>query len=204
MANLVTDDQAREWLNIGDSLDDNLIATLTSAVSQAVRLHLGRSMNVDAAQVASARYFFPADCWTVNIDDAYEITAVATDDADSGTWATTWSSSDYYALPAGGVGADGQTGWPYTSLRAVESRTFPYAIRPAVKVTAKWGWSAVPDDVEIACLMLVAEMYKARDGGYETFTSDAGFTQIRRNLVVRDLLEPYRTARASGSRFRVG
>lgn len=203
MADLITVEEARLWQDIPDTMDDALLAVLTAAVSSSVRLWCGRSFNVDAAQVASARYFEPLDYCSVVIDDAYEITAVATDDADDGAWSTTWSASDYYTLPANGIGPDGQDGWPYTKIMAVESRTFPWAARPSVKVTAKWGWEALPDSVALACRMLLAEFYKAKDGGYATFTADNGFAVIRRNAVVRDLLQPFRTQKAGEGRFRV-
>ena len=210
MANLITDAQAKDWLNITDAEDDATVALLAAAVSNQVRAYCGRSFNSEAAQVASARYFRPLDAWTVAIDDAYEITTVATDNGDDGTYSTTWSSSDWYGLPANRQNPYGSSDrWPYTSIRAVESREFPYAQRPSVKVTAKWGWSDssvndLPDDVTLACRMLLQEMNKARDGGYDTFTTDSGFTQIRRNLVVRDLLQPYRRESASDQRFVVG
>jgi len=105
---------------------------------------------------------------------------------------------------ASGQSPYGGSGWPYTSLHAVESREFPYVARPAVKVTAKWGWEALPDPVSTAVKMLVSEMYKARDGGYDTFTTDGGFTVIRGNRVVRDLLAPYRRGTAGDGRFVVG
>lgn len=206
MADLITDTDAKAWLSIPEyDLTDNLvIPTLTAAASQAVRTWCGRSFNIESAQVASARYFFPLAFDCCKIDDAYEVTAVATDNGDDGSWSTTWSASDYMLLPYGGVGPQGQTGWPYTEIRAVESREFPLAARPAVKVTAKWGWSALPSDVKLAALMLFGEFYKAKDGGYETFTADSGFAVIRRNAVVRDLLQPYRTQTAADGRFVVG
>lgn len=208
MANLITDSQAKAWLNISDNEDDALIAALTSAVSRQVRSHCGRSFNSEPNQTATARYYTPLDYCTVIIDDAYEITAVATDNGDDGTYSTTWSTSDWYAWPPNGQSASGETGWPYTAIKAVESREFPYAARPSVKVTAKWGWSDsdtsdIPADVELACRMLLAEFYRAKDGGYETFTTDNGFTAIRRNTVVRDLLQPYKRERATEMRFVV-
>ncbi len=209
MANLITDAQAKDWLNISDAEDDATVALLTSAVSGQVRAYCGRSFHSESSQTASARYFTPMDGCRVVIDDAYEITLVETDNGDDGTYSTSWSSSDWYALPANRQSPYGEANWPYTEIRAVESKEFPYAQRPAVKVTAKWGWSDsdvndIPDDVTLACRMLLQEMNKARDGGYDTFTTDSGFTQIRRNLVVRDLLQPYRREFASDQRFVVG
>lgn len=207
MAALIGDDVAAEFLTINDTEDAALISVLNLAASDSARAFCGRDFLVDADQTASVRYFVPESCYSARIDDCWAITAVATDDGDDGSYGTSWSASDWYAVSGGrasGASPFGGTGWPYTQLHAVESREFPYAQRPALKLTAKWGWEALPDQVGLAVRMLVSEMYKARDGGYETFTTDGGFTIIRQNRVVRDLLQPYRRGSASDGRFLVG
>lgn len=204
MTNIVTEAQAKEWLEIADYVDDQRIGFIVASVSDMVANYCGRSFVVDTTQAATARYYRPLDDYTLPIDDCWAITSVATDDGDNGTWSTTWAATDYYAEPAGGVSAGGQTGWPTTLLRAVESRTWPIAGRPAAKVTGKWGWQVLPGDVRMAALMLVAEQYRAKSGGFDTFTTDGGFTQIRRNLLVRDLLQPYRRTSANDARFVIG
>ena len=201
MADLISATQVKTWLSIGDTTDDTLLAVITPSVSSMVRRYCGRSFETASS---GTRYFRPLSPWKCWIDDLTGVTSLATDDADDGLWSTTWAASDFYLEPAGGVGADQETGWPYTQVCAVESRSFPTDVaRPAVKIVGTFGWAAVPADVTAAALMLAGEQYNAKSGGYDTFTTDSGFTQIRRNLVVRDLLEPYRTARASGSRFVV-
>ena len=203
MANLITEAQLKAWLNIDDSSDDGLLAMITGTASQMIRSYCGRSFEVDAAQVASARYFDRVGDRSAFIDDCWSITAVATDDGDDGTYSQSWTTSDYQADPVGGIGPTGLTGWPYTSLTAIGDLDFPTVDRPAVKVTAKWGWTALPTEVLNATLMMAGEIYKARSGGFEVFTADANFTPIRRNMLVRDALAPYRTRRAHDVRFAV-
>lgn len=205
MANLVTDSQAKSWLDIPDAVDDARVAFLTAAASELVRGYCGRSFNVDSAQVASARYFTPDLYCTVKIDDCYEVTAVATDNGDDGSYGTTWATTDYLLLPPGGQGPYGSTGWPYTGIRAVEAREFPtWTTRPSVKVTGKWGWSSLPSDVTMATLMLVGEMFRAKSGTFEQFNADGSFTPIRQNRQVRDLLQKYKTIQSADARFWVG
>lgn len=200
MADLIDYDQLATWLEISDATDSGIFALILPSVSSAVRKWCGRSFET---ATTGTRYFRPLDAWTCHIDDCTAITTVATDDADSGAWGTTWASTDFYADPAGGIGPDGMTGWPYTKITAVESREFPCVARPAVKLTGTFGWAAVPDDVTMAALMLAGEQYRAKSGGFDTFTTDGSFTAIRRNVLVRDLLQPYRTARANDARFVV-
>ena len=203
MANLITEAQLKQWLSIDDSADDVVLSLVTAAASQQVRTYCGRSFDVDAAQTASARYYAPSDAFVTMIDDCWAITEVATDDGDDGTYNFTWQATDWQAQPVGNFGPTGLGGWPYTRIVAVEAATFPIASRPAVKVTGKWGWVALPDDVKMATLMVAAEIFKAKSGGFEVFTADASFTPIRRNMLVRDLLAAYRTATAHDARFVV-
>jgi hypothetical protein len=200
MTDLITSAQVKSWLSIPDATDDGVLGFIVPSVSSMVRKYVGRSFE---PATSGTRYFRPLSETLCLIDDVTAITTLSTDDAEDGTWSTTWSASDFYLEPAGGIGPDQQSGWPYTQVCAVESREFPCTSRPAVKIVGTFGWTAVPADVTTAALMLAAEQYNAKSGGYDTFTTDSGFTQIRRNLVVRDLLEPYRTRRASGSRFVV-
>jgi hypothetical protein len=60
---------------------------------------------------------------------------------------------------------------PYTQLTMVSNtETWPIfpgltqnGLRPGVQVTAKWGWPSVPDDINMACLILTADLYKRKD-----------------------------------------
>jgi hypothetical protein len=203
MANLITEAQLKAWLNIDDSSDDQLLSMITQSASQMIRSYCGRSFEVDSAQAATVRYFNRIGDRVAFIDDAWSITAVATDDGDDGTYSQTWTTSDYQADPVGGIGPFGLAGWPYTQLAAIGDLDFPIVDRPAVKVTAKWGWTALPADVLNATLMMAGEIYKGRSGGFEVFTADASFTPIRRNMLVRDMLAPYRTRRAHDYRFAI-
>lgn len=203
MANLITEAQLKSWLNIDDSGDDAILALVTASASQMVRSYCGRSFEVDAAQAATARYFTPLGEYAVFVDDCWSISEVATDDGDDGTYSTLWTASDWQAIPVNGVGPNGMSGFPYTQINTVGALEFPWAARPAVKVTAKWGWSALPSDVLQATLMVGAEIYRARSGGFEVFTADASFTPIRRNMLVRDTLNPYRSRHAHDVRFAI-
>lgn len=205
MADLCTVEQYKAWAGITDGADDQVIDWACGAASAMIRGWCGRSFHIETNQSATARYFHPLSNVLCMIDDAHTVTTVETDDADSGAWGTSWTvTTDYILEPYSGVGPTGLTGWPYTKIVAVGSRTFPYVGRPAVKVTAKWGWSTLPDDVFTAQLMLVTEVTKSKSGGYEVFAADAQFQPIRRNVVIRDMLQPYRTSRANDARFVVG
>jgi hypothetical protein len=188
----------------GITLDDKdvRIAEHITAASRRVDGICHREFGVDT--VATARYFRPLDCRTVYIDDAHAITSVAIDANDSGLYATTWAVADYETDPANGVGPDGQTGWPVTALRAFDTVELPTTNRRrAIKVTAKWGWAAVPTDVVEATYLLTARLaYEiAVPGGVTPPSPEFGLPgqALQRPYTAEGLLKPYmRTDRVIG------
>lgn len=206
MADLVSAAELAQWMSIPDNEDDTTLAWCATAASKWIRGKTGRSFNIEAAQTVSARYFQPLAHYLVRVDDCYDLATivVATDEADDGLYATTWDATDFQMNPVGGIGPTGETGWPFTKIVAVSTKTFPFNMRTSVKVTAKWGWEALPGDVFEAALMVAAEMHKAKSGGMEVFTADGNFMPQRQNRIVRDLLTPYGTRRANDARFVVG
>lgn len=186
--------RTRYGITLGDK-DLRLVEHITSA-SRRVDGICHRTFGPHTG-AATARYFRPLSCGLLPIDDAYEITAVAADDSDNGTYSTTWTTTDYETDPANGVGPDGQTGWPVTMLRAVATLTFPTTTtRRAVKVTGKWGWAAIPADVIEATYLLTARLaYEvAVPGGTTPPNVEFGLpgSPLQRPYTAEALLKPYR------------
>lgn len=204
MANYVTTEQVRVALVDQGELEETILSLVAAGVTSWIDAQCGRNFNVTTSE---ARYFDPTDAYCVQIDDAATVTAVATDDAADGTYSTSWSSSDWQAQPVGGHGPAGQSGWPFRSVVAVNSRTFYKGVnrRPVVKVTGTWGWSAVPADIKVAALMVTEEMYKAvREAPFGTAgLSDFGPITIRGNRRVQEILQPYKRMAAADGRFLV-
>lgn len=164
-------------------------------VSREIDKFCGRSFGTQTT--ATARLFYPDNDYCAKVDDFWTTTGliVAMDVGNDGTYETTWASSDYQAEPLNGV-VDGEAGWPYWKLRAVGTYLFPRAYvdtRAPLQVTAKWGWSTVPDPVRDACLILAEESFKLPDspfgvGGYGPY----GIVRVRENPVAARKLNPYR------------
>lgn len=127
------------------------------AATKEINGHCGRIFAPDAE--SSLRRFYADQVRNrgqlvsiVDIDDAWEIASVQTDDNDDGTAETTWLTSDYQSEPLNGV-VNGIDGWPVTRLVELTTRAFPTRTRrPGVHVTAKWGWEAIPEPVTQATL----------------------------------------------------
>jgi hypothetical protein len=136
------------------SSDDGTFAALLDAASRAVEAFTRRQFN-DAGS-ATARVYRAVDPWRLPVDDFSTTTGlvVATD-------GTAWDAADYEERPYNGI-VDGQTGWPYFDLIAV-NRTWPFkGRRHTVSVTAQWGWAAVPEGIKQTTLNVAAAL--PRDG----------------------------------------
>lgn len=174
-----------------------------TAASRKVDQITGRQFGPHAG-AATARTFKPTSCSMVYIDDAYEITSVEVDGNDDGTFETLWAAADYETDPANGVGPDGQTGWPVTMLRAVRTLAFPtWTNRRVVKVTAKWGWAAIPAAVVEATHLLTHRLYYevSVPGGVTAPNVDFGIpgVPLMRPYTAEGLLKPFvRTELAVG------
>jgi hypothetical protein len=174
--------------------NDTRIAAHITAASLEVDSMCGRQFGQHSG-AATARYFRPDNCFRVRIDDAYEITAVAVDDADTGAYGTTWATTDYQTIPINGTGINSQTGWPATVLEAIGGYTFPLLRRPSVKVTAKWGWAATPVDVVEATYLLAHRLFfeVSVPGGVTAPNLEFGVpgVALQRPYTVERLLHPY-------------
>ena len=189
------------WLGQGTSGQTG--TDVCTRASAAVDAWCGRMFRQIDDTTATARVFYALDCERVMIDDCYSITSVKTDESNLGTYPTTWSTDDYYKVPLNNVGPNAATGWPYTGLVARLTRWFTPGDWPSVQVTAKWGWSAVPDDVKQATLLLAAELYASRNAPLGITAVDVGGIQVRGNVRVTSLLSTYRTTTSSDGRFLV-
>lgn len=191
MADYVNVTELKTRHNITAATNDITLAEVVTEASRMVDGICGRRFDADEA--ATDRVFHPTNGFEVRIDDALEITAVATDNADDGTYGTTWAAGDYQTLPMNGVGLNRQSGWPVTKLLAVSTRSFPNHRRPSVQVTAKWGWAAVPADIKAATYFLAYRLYEERQAPFGTVgNADFGALPIRDQRTVMKLLAPYK------------
>jgi hypothetical protein len=184
--------KARHGITV--TTNDARIDAHCTAASREVDSMCGRRFDPDS--VASARYFFATSCDRVVIDDALEITAVAVDPGGTGLYDTTLTvTTDYLATPLGGIGSNGLSGWPTTALLAMGSTWFPLNQRPSVKVTAKWGWTAVPADIVEATYLIAHRLYYevAVPSGVTSPNVEFGLpgSPLQRPYTVERLLRPF-------------
>lgn len=182
----------KQLIGITDADDDDLLNDALAAASRGVTKFCRRQFN--KVTVASPRKFYPALPRKVRVDDFHTSTdlVVKIDQDDDGTFGTTLDAADYQLEPLGGV-VDGEDGWPFSTIRIVDGTLFPRGHRPAVEVTAQWGWDSVPAPVKRATLAVAEELFKLKDApfGVAGF-GDMGSIRVRENPKVAMMLAPYR------------
>jgi hypothetical protein len=160
--------EIKTFLSISDNVDDTLLEGMVEAASRSIDRIANRRFYQDAA--ASARKYRVSSPIILYTDDISTTSSlvVKTDDDGDGTFETTLTlNTDYIMDPLTAL----DLGRPYTQVTVVSNTvTFPIfpglfqnGLRPGVEVTARWGWPSVPDDINQACLILTADLYKRKD-----------------------------------------
>lgn len=174
-----------------DLLSTALLERAINATSRAIDDHTGRRFWQDAA--AQSKVYRCDDGYEAEVDDISTTTGliVATDTAGDGTYATTWAASDYQLEPLNRESALAHAWW---RIVAVDRYTFPiHARRTTLRVTARFGWSEIPADVEQACLIRAASIFKRKEATFGV----AGFGEFgvvrigRKDPDVMDLLHNF-------------
>lgn len=181
--------EVKAALRLTDNNDDALLENAIEGASRRIDGYCGRFFYQKAATVDLFTRF-PYVVQTPEI--ASSTLTLSTDNAGDRTYSTTWSASEYLLEPTN----QSLTGFPYTKIVAIGSKTFPLFFdpdRPAVRIVGTFGWPSIPDDVREACVLLAMRGF-AR---YNSALGVVGFAdmaiQVRAvDPDVRDLLMPYR------------
>lgn len=187
----VTPEELKGRLGISDTVDDFEVRAAVESVSRGIEKVCGERQFFRDTQT---RLYAADDFYTCPIDDLVSVTTLKTDDDGDGVFETTWATSDYELLPVNPRRA-GET-WPYTTIHAVGSRSFPLNRSPSgrrhrVQVAGTFGWPAVPSGVSSAARMLAAEQFKTKDAPFGFANVGDMAVRIRRNSIAMDLLSPY-------------
>ena len=155
-------------MSISDNTDNDLLENLVESASRSIDRIANRRFYLDAT--ASARLYRAYSNIFVYVDDIGTTSSlvVTVDENGNGTYSKTLTlNTDYILDPL----TSPSLNRPYTQLTMVSNtETWPIfpgltsnGLRPGVQVTARWGWPSVPDDLNMACLILTADLYKRKD-----------------------------------------
>jgi hypothetical protein len=187
-------------IEVGDTLDDDLIDNCVGAASRLIDGYCNRRFWQSGT--AEARVFQAEDSMYCSIDDiAGTALTLKTSSQADGSFDVTWKVSDYQLEPLNG-NLDGLT-WAYDKIRAVGDYLFPsvnanYGEQALVQVTAIFGWPSVPEPVTQATIIQASRIFKRYDSplGVAGF-GDLGAIRVSRFLDpdMAQLVEPYRRMR---------
>lgn len=198
--------------HLGDSqvvTNTALLERAINAASRAVDDYCNRRFWQDAA--VTTRVFKATEPDVVWVDDISSTTGlvVATDDTGNGAFDTTWTAGvDYQLEPLNGgvvAGGDIETPFAFWILTAVGTRPWPvFDRRAGVQVTARFGWSSVPDEVVEATILKAAALFKRKDAPLGIAgVGELGVMRIsRQDPDVIDLLRRYVKARPRSLTYR--
>jgi hypothetical protein len=138
------------------------------------------------------RQYVSSDPWLVQTDDFYANwgLTVQSDYAGDGTFGTTWAAADMQLEPVNGLW-QGES-WPTTQIRAVRSLYFPVwggiaypkpYTQALVRVTARWGWNAIPTMVQKAAIVQAISIFRSDDVPFgATPFAESGIVRLKTAL----------------------
>ena len=105
----------------------------------------------------------------------------------------TWTNTDYQLEPLNGK-SEGLT-WPYTRVRAIGDYLWPGLVgEVGVKITATWGWPAVPSVISQAAVIQAARIFKRLDTPLGVTFGELGAMRVTSRQLdgdVAQLVAPY-------------
>ena len=176
------------------NLTTALLERAINATSRAIDRFCGRRFWLDAEDALTTREYRPDDPYEADVADISTTTGlvIKTDTTGDHSWATTWTSDQYQLEPLNADVDGGAFAW--WTVTAVEDELFPiHPRRTTLQVTARHGWSAVPDGVTEACILRAAAIFKRKEAVFGIAGLN-GFGEVRisrRDPDVMDLLHPY-------------
>jgi hypothetical protein len=190
-------------VGINNANKDAQIEAAINAASRQIDDYTGRRFWQDST--VQTREFYADDYRELvsAVDQVLDISTatgliVKIDTNDDGTFGTTLTVNTHFVLLPTNAVDDSE---PYTGIRMVDSiYNFPRYTsgRPGVQITARFGWSAVPDPVAQACLIQSVLLFKATDAAMGGLSfGDGAFMRVRGGLnpVAQSLVERYAFAR---------
>jgi hypothetical protein len=147
--------QVKAYLRITsvDAGDDAVIEDLVEKASRLIDATSGRQF-----YASTATRYFTATCGDY-LDlkmDLLSITTLKTDADGDRTYETTWATTDYDLMPFN------YTPYQWLEITPMGANYFP-TLSKGVEIVGSWGYSSTtPEDVELACLIMVENAYRER------------------------------------------
>lgn len=187
----------------GTGLTGSLLERAVNAASRAVDEHCSRGIDGGPGQFwqdagLTTRTYVVTNRRAVRVDDISTRTGLVVKTGSDGvTFPATLTAGTDFLLEPRNADAAGSAANPFAFwiLRAAGNLFFQsvYPNLPTVQVTARFGWSAIPYQVNEATILKAASLFKRKDAPFGV----AGFNEFgpvritRKDPDVIDLLQPF-------------
>lgn len=171
-------------LRLGDTTDDTRLERVIEAVSRLIDRYCRRHFYKTSPNIT--RYFTADDARKLYIDDLETYVSLATDADGDFTFETSWTRDTDFALgPYNAATLSPARPFTVAEVMASSGQRFPIGVPRGVKIVGTWGWAVVPDEVEEACLLQSARVFRRGDAPFGVAplaTLDGGGIQLRARL----------------------
>lgn len=171
----------------GSRLDTDLLERAITAASRAVDAHCGRRFWQDTVPATKSYVApYPDVAW---VDDISETGSLVVEVGGPGSWSALTLDSDFVLWPD--IPDAAHAWWRIEMINGEIPR--PVGRARNLRVTAKFGWSGVPDAVRTATILKAASLFQRKDAVFGV----AGFGEFgpvritRKDPDVYDLLHDY-------------
>jgi ribonuclease BN (tRNA processing enzyme) len=177
-----------------DNNIDNAINASSRLIDQITGRHFYKSQSVQV------KYFTPDNHYILDVPDIATTTGliVQLDTTDDGSHNKTITlDTDFYLKAINVTDLEGDNDIPYQTLVILDKRSserFDPDIVKNVKITATWGFNAIPDAIKQACLLQSSRLWKRKDSPFSTYGSgDTGETELFQKMDpdAKTLIKPY-------------
>lgn len=153
----------------GYSYADAEMAVAITAASRAIDNLCHRRFYQDA-DATSVRYYTPRHTTRLFIDDLVTLTTLQTDQNSDSTFEATWTENTDFFLEPLNAATDGR---PYTMVKTAPFSSYRFYCWPrSVKVTGRFGWSAIPDPIVQATSLLASRLLaRSREATFGVITA---------------------------------
>lgn len=143
-------------MNISNTDHDTILEAVIEGISRSIDNYCGRRFFT----ASETRYFTADQSYYVPVSDIATTASFVlyTDNDGDGTYENTWvADTDFELLPYNAV----LDGMPYTSIeiKPQGNYRFPYT-RKGIKITASFGFAAVPKPINRACVLQATRLFK--------------------------------------------
>lgn len=164
----ITVAELKTYLGISDVVDDIRLGDAVNAASRQIEHFCCRQFNDEGS--TSARVFRSDTGGLVRIADFSTVTGLVVKTGQTGAYATTITIDvDFIVEPLNSRGNEipfASTAGAFWRLRSLRNTIFPtvlYGADPNVEVTARWGWSSIPEEVTQAAYIQSSRLFRRKD-----------------------------------------